>query len=148
MHIRAWFGAMQDYESRGQGDESLDRLLRLYAQAIMRYFTIINTINMKVTLNAASSLGLSVEQHKLIEWFDNKGISQLKLLAEATIPNDEQLLAIIDYERFILQQEMAFDYPEDVRATCIHIATELPQVVYNAIESAVALEEGYIEGIS
>lgn len=76
-----------------------------------------------------------------LEWLESKGILSAQRLAAITnVENEQEVLAEINYEMYILQEEMDFEYPEDVRASLISISNDLESIYFEKIPQ---VNDGY-----
>ncbi|THF80816.1 hypothetical protein [Cohnella fermenti] len=132
--IREWFGVHQ--AAQGRTGQSLDSLLALYVKAITRYFSCEEAKSSSELILAARTRELAGGQRMFLDWFEEVGQPSIMRILQGKIPENEELIAQFDYEKFILEEEMGFEYPEDVRASLINIVIDLPA----RIESAASVE--------
>lgn len=127
MNIREWFGCPVQYDASSNFNKSLDTLLKLYAEAVSRYFALLSVKDLEDLLTKVSASHMSKGQQLFLEWFQTKGLFSLKKLVNITNVQDEEVaVAEINYEIYILEDEMDdFSYPEDVRAILISISNDL-----------------------
>ncbi|WP_352427011.1 hypothetical protein [Bacillus sp. FSL K6-2865] len=81
------------------------------------YFNIENSSDIHEFLKNAA-LKNNVDS-SFIEWIKEKGIPRLKNIDFNNAPNDDRFLAMIEFDEFILQNEMDFKEPEEVRGCII-----------------------------
>lgn len=130
MNIREWFGCSVQYDPSTGFNQSLDDLLSLYANAVTQYFEIDSVPDVQSLLIEASGHRLTKGQRLFLDWFESKGLPSVQSLSAITCINDEQTaIAEINYEAYILKEEMDFNYPEDVRASLIAISNELQSII-------------------
>jgi hypothetical protein len=134
MKIREWFGFNEEYNETTEINICVDNLLDLYSKALMKYFSFqsesIDTI-MKLDPEHMDKGQVLFKQ-----WLFDKGYPYLKELSGAKLPNDQQLISKIEYDKYILEEEMDFEYPEEVRSSLIGIVCALPEYISAANEQA------------
>ncbi|MFE4201141.1 hypothetical protein [Aneurinibacillus aneurinilyticus] len=141
MYIREWYGGMKDMVSINETDKCFDELLVLYAKAISMYFSLSQVTDANKLIELASKQELEVGQKLFLDWFQEKGLPYLKKITSKRLPDNEQLIAQIEYDKYILEDEMDFDDPVGVRACLINIVNNLPYRIQNAeVEGAAAKE--------
>jgi len=141
MSIRQWFGFNDYYVPSGEADICLDNLLSLYANALTEYFSAPTVQNINELIMSLSHSKLNPSDKLFMDWLVEKGMPELKVIASHSLPDDEQLSAKIDYEHFILEDEMDFEYREDVRASLINIVNELPEIIKASLETSATSSE-------
>ncbi|EJQ61749.1 hypothetical protein [Bacillus mycoides] len=141
MNIREWFGYNKDFIVSTQTDKYLDKLFVIYAKALKEYFSVKDASNLDELLHNVKKSNLTKGQQLFLSWFEEKGINQLRIFVSKTIPNDETLLATLDYEIYMMEEEMDFDYPEDIVSTLMNITTLLPEIINPILENASTQEE-------
>lgn len=122
-NIREWFGVNK--VAQGFTEESLDALLVIYAKAIARYFSSEDALSSAELIRNAKEHKLSDGQRLFLDWFESCGEPQIKEVLLRKLPESEDLAAQFDYEKYILEEEMDFEYPEDVRASLVGIISDL-----------------------
>lgn len=144
MNIREWFGCFVHYDVSTDFNKSLDNLLKLYAEAVTQYFGLLPVEDVQQLIIVASNSRLSKGQKLFLDWFESKGLPSVRKLVNITSVKDEEVaVAEINYETFILEEEMDFEYPDDVRASLISISNDLESLIN---EFAVAYED-YVEEV-
>ncbi|WP_242477582.1 hypothetical protein [Bacillus cereus] len=141
MNIREWFGYNKEFIVSTQTDKYLDKLFVIYAEALKEYFSVKDASNLNELLHSAKKSKLTKGQQLFLNWLEEKGIDQLLTFIPRTIPNNEALLAVLDYEIYMMEEEMDFDYPEDIVSTLMNITTLLPEIINPVLESASTQEE-------
>ncbi|MGF2617717.1 hypothetical protein FZC84_11830 [Rossellomorea vietnamensis] len=132
MNIREWFGFNGTYNESLEINICVDGLLNLYAKALMEYFSVqVSNVNELIFIDPT---GLSKEQTLFLEWIKDKGIPYLQTIVSTDLPQDEQLVAKIEFDKYILEEEMDFEYPSEVRSSLIGIVNDLPQYINAANE--------------
>ena len=130
MNIREWFGCFVQYDPSTNFNKSLDGLLELYAQAVTQYFDFDSVTDAQSLIIEATDKRLSTGQSLFLEWLRSKGLSSVQKLASITgVKNEEIAVAEINYEKYILEEEMDFEYPDDVRASLISISNDLASLI-------------------
>jgi hypothetical protein len=125
MNIRKWFGVEISYDNN-KFNVSLDALLQLYKECLVRYFNLENIKDSNELLAILKTTELGIGDSMFLEWYEQKGLPNIKKVALWTDHSDEQMIAEIDYEHYILSEEMnAFDYPEEVRSVLISVSSYL-----------------------
>ncbi|WP_342576451.1 hypothetical protein [Paenibacillus sp. FSL M8-0142] len=139
MNIREWFGCSVQYDPSTNFNQSLDDLLKLYADALTRYLKIDSAPDVQGLIIEASGNQLTRGQMLFLDWFESKGLPSVQSLANITeVANEQTAVAEISYEAYILKEEMDFDYPEDVRSSLITISNELQSTIN---EVSITIEE-------
>ncbi|MBY9079572.1 hypothetical protein [Paenibacillus sp. CGMCC 1.18879] len=147
MNIREWFGCFVQYDPSTGFNKSLDDLLEVYAEAVTRYFQIDSASGAQELIIKASGSQLTKGQTLFLNWFESKGLPAVSSLSNITqVKNEEAAVAEIVYETYILQEEMDFSYPEDVRSSLINISNELQSIINEACSAAeeFVVKETYI----
>jgi len=147
MNIRKWFGSTEQYDSNTEFNRCLDKLLVLYRRAIVEYLESALPLEDVQELIISAYRNNSLPKGKIIflNWFEEKGLSQIQLLAnKKDTKNEVEVIAEIEYFYFLLNEEMDFAYPEDVRASLINIVNELPVLIKEVAEKkSVFVTAGY-----
>lgn len=133
-NIREWYGVNK--VAQGVTEESLDALLVLYAKAITKYFSCEDAVSSVELIRSARKQQLSEGQRIFLDWFESKGEPKIKEALLKKLPENDDLAAQFDYEKYILEEEMDFEYPEDVRASLVGIVSDLSM----RIEVSVTIE--------
>jgi len=148
MNIREWFGYKGDNIFGTESDKCLDNLFSLYAKALEGYFSVNNTSDYSTFLHTVKNKKLTKSQELFLQWLEEKGIQQLLEFANKSVPSDEDLIATLEYEIYMLECEMDFDYPDDVVSSIMSITSLLPDIINPILESAAAaydcIAAGYI----
>lgn len=136
MDIRKWFGSTVQYDSESGFNRCLDQLLVLYRKAIVEYFELYLPLDVQeLIIYAYKTDSLHKGKKRFLDWFENEGLSKLQFLAEKTgTRNESEVIAEIEYIIFLLNEEMDFEFPDDVRACLINIVTELPSLINQIAE--------------
>lgn len=136
MNIREWFGSQSQYNKSTDFNQNLDNLLNLYMKAVTQYFKLKSTNNVQDMIESLKSHQFSQTDNLFINWLISKGFPSMRDLAnmQNVESNEESIIGEINYQLFILQEEMDFEYPEDVRASLISISTDLQYIISNIQE--------------
>lgn len=114
-----WFDLDFEVKPGNNINEALLRLFDLMKESLHIYFNIENSSNIHEFLkNAAAKNNVD---YSFIEWIKEKGIPRLKNIDFNNAPNDDRFLAMIEFDEFILQNEMDFKEPEEVRGCIISL---------------------------
>jgi len=127
MSIREWFNFKGTYNDTAFNN-SLDVLLRMYATSLSKYLGLEfeNHPNVESVLTKAMEQELNTGQELFIHWYLQKGQEKMLELCHVTqVQNEDDAIAEIAYEQFILESELDFEYPEDVRSCLIGITLQL-----------------------
>lgn len=141
MNIREWFGYNKDFIVSTQTDKYLDKLFVIYAEALKEYFSVKDASNLDDLLHNAKNSNLTKGQQLFLNWFEEKGMNELRVFIPRTIPNNETLLATLDYEIYMMEEEMDFDYPDDIVSTLMSITNLLPEIINPILETSSTKEE-------
>ncbi|MED1607742.1 hypothetical protein P4U90_20690 [Cytobacillus kochii] len=133
MEIRQWYGYNGEYNKNLKINICLDELLELYSKAIIGYFADYSLTNYLDVLNLEKE-NLSKSQLLFLKWLADNGFPYLTSLVTIVLPEDDQLIAKIEYDKYILEEEMDFQYPEDVRSMLIGIINDFPEYISSAQE--------------
>lgn len=112
-----WFDLDFEVKPGNNINEALLRLFDLMKESLHIYFNIENSSDIHEFLKNAA-LKNNVDS-SFIEWIKEKGIPRLKNIDFNNAPNDDRFLAMIEFDEFILQNEMDFKEPEEVRGCII-----------------------------
>lgn len=123
-NIRNWFGVSR--LAVGKTEESLDSLLKLYGIAISKYFSCEDAVSASELICKAAANTLSKGEEMFLKWFKDVGSPYIVSILEGRLPDNPELVAQFEYEQYILQEEMNFQYPDDVRSLLVNIITDLP----------------------
>ena len=133
MNSRAWYGVDNHTVEKSESNVLVDRLLSMYADAISRYFAVVDSRDYTAIMKMDKSK-LPVDKLLFLDWFSEKGLPFLKKLAETNLRDRESVVSKLEYELYILEEEMDFQYPEDVRSTLISIVNDLPDYIEEPME--------------
>lgn len=125
MNIREWFGFSGDFNSITMVNESIEKLLYVYSNALKEYFSVHDAKDYKV-IKTLNEVDLNIEQKLFLEWLNNKGFDYLCYLASTNFANDATLNAKIQYDLYILEEEMDFEFPNDVMSSLISVVNDFP----------------------
>jgi hypothetical protein len=126
LNIRKWFGVEVNYDENKKFNISLDALLELYKEGLIRYFNLDDANNSGELVKTLKTTELDIGASLFLDWYERKGLLYIVKVASLTDFSDEQFIAEIDYEHYILKEELSyFDYPSEVRSLIISISTYL-----------------------
>ncbi|MDX6045518.1 MULTISPECIES: hypothetical protein [Bacillus cereus group] len=135
MNIREWFGYDGKDIFSTESDKYLNKLFSIYAQALKYYFSADNASRFSELLHSAkTSPNLTDEQILFLEWIEEKGLETISKYISKSIPNDQELIAQLEYEIYMLEAELDFDYPEDVISGIIDTTNLLPEIINPVLE--------------
>jgi hypothetical protein len=150
MDIREWFEVRSDSKSL---NSSLDSLFSLYINAISKYFSCEEARTVTELVAKADQSHLTAGERMFLDWFVETGLPCIRRILSMDLPNNHELFAQLDYERYILEEEMDFRYPDDVRSSLVNIVSDLPTRIETASSSEsvytgeftykMILDEGY-----
>jgi hypothetical protein len=132
MSIREWFSYEVTYIRDSKVDSCLDSFLVIYAKAISAYFgsSLDKTKNSSELFQYVRGNHLSKVDQMFITWFEGKGLPIIQEILSLTtfIPeqNKDDLIAQINYEKYILEEEMDSEFIDDLRSCLISITNDLP----------------------
>lgn len=138
MDIRKWF--CSEPASSTESDSCFNKLLELYAEALNRYFSIYESSDIRDLIEKAKNSELSEEQQLFVDWFQEFGLPTLQSILEKKLPNDPDFIAQIEYEHYILSEEMISGSPEDIRSALVNIVVDLPTRIELAATGSVVIE--------
>lgn len=93
----------------------------------MIYFNIENSSDIHEFLKIA--VAKNDVDYPFLEWIKEKGIPRLKNIDFNKLPNDDRFLAMIEFDEFVLQNEMDFEDPEEVRGCIISTVNSLKEYI-------------------
>ena len=139
MNVREWFGTEEVCLAKLDIDKSLEDLLCTYREALQFYFGLKDTPSILDLVEQVKDRDLSYSDRLFVEWLKEKGLPYLRQLSGKTLPNDESIKAQLEYEKYILEQELSYGITEDLRSNLIDIVDELP----NQLNQASSSEDKY-----
>lgn len=145
MNSRAWFGVNSHFEQESIQDQLINDLLKMYADALTQYFSIGDSHDYKI-IEKIDKSKLPKDKKLFLEWFLEKGLPFLQNLAKMNIPDGKELSSKLEYDMYILEEEMDFQYPDDVRSTLIGIVNDLPDYIKAANEISVTVNSETLKG--
>lgn len=113
----AWFDLDFEVKLGNNINEALLRLFDLMKESLHIYFNIKNSSDIHDFLKIAAEK--KNVDHSFVEWIREKGVPRLNNIDFNNAPNDDRFLAMIEFDEFILQNEMDFKEPEEVRGCII-----------------------------
>ncbi|AMQ66512.1 hypothetical protein BH753_gp030 [Bacillus phage Shbh1] len=109
--IRAWF-KLDPYYEETRVSALLDRMLKLCRTALSYYFSIDGSEDIEELVQKAK------EKHEqdsiatsVLEWIEKKGLPRLQEVDFNNIPNNEQFIATVQFEEYVLSSELNFGDP-------------------------------------
>jgi hypothetical protein len=143
MYIREWFGGSEkSINELNQTEVCFDGLLSRYSVAVSKYLNgdyysagIINLVK------EARNKKLGIEEEMFLDWLEEEGIPTIIRLMSQELPDDDQLRAQIEYEKFMLEKEIGYDDPEELSSLLIDIMVTLPDRVKEANTERVAIDK-------
>ncbi|WP_371018941.1 hypothetical protein [Pseudalkalibacillus sp. JSM 102089] len=138
MNIREWFGYTGEYNKESSINACIDGLLEMYAEAIKQYFSVDHAQSFH-DIQDVDRTNLNNGEILFLDWLEEKGFPYLVSLANKHLPDDEELIAQIDYDKYILEEEMDFEFPEDVRSSLIAVVTDMPEYIQSSLEVSVTV---------
>lgn len=128
MNIRDWFGFVGELTASSNVNESIEKLLHVYSMALKTYFSVQDAKDYTEIMDLNPDT-LNAEQQHFLSWLNNKGFNYLKEIASTNFTNDATLDAMIQYDLYILEEEMDFKYPTDVMSSLISIVNDFPNYI-------------------
>lgn len=141
MDIRAWLGG-NNHHGKGQIHEKINELSQLYVTAVKEYFSLddIGTDFNEFCI-IIKNKKIRADQEGFRKWFLDNGSLFLKDLIKKQYKDCEKAVAKMDYEMYILSDELDLEYPDDLVASLISITEELPTyLIESIIESKINLD--------
>lgn len=126
MTIREWFGMNGQQNLNETIHVALDELLHVYHEALIRYFHIREASDLKNLITTVKDFDLTPGDTLFIQWLESKGLPYFTELFTSTLPNDDSLIAQLQYEKYMLEMEMEYGVTDDLRSCLIDIIDELP----------------------
>lgn len=124
MCVKLW---KLEFDENSEVDIKLNQLITMYVEAIQKYFRISsNTDNFNQLFKELENVETNLEQELFKDWVLSKGKHFLEDLSSKKFENREESVAKIDYQIYMLEDELDLQFPEDLIAALIGIAEELP----------------------
>lgn len=124
--IRKWYNP-QYRESVTETDKALDKLLHLWSIGISVFWNpdFIHCKSIDEVMENVKKLELNVGDEMFVEYLETKYIPYFKELVNMEIPDHEQLIAHLNYESYILEDELKY-CDDESRAALIDAAEYIP----------------------
>lgn len=123
----SWFDINFETKTDNKIDEALLRLFDLMKKSLHIYFNIENSSDIHEFLKIATTK--SNVDYPFLEWIKEKGIPRLRNINFNKLPNDDRFLVMIEFNEFVLQNEMDFVDPEEVRGCIISTVNSLQEYI-------------------
>lgn len=143
MSIREWFKLESNYEET-KVNVSVDRMLTLCRGALNKYFSIRKSkdITELVKIAYEENNHESLDE-TFLKWILEKGLPRLQKINFNKLPDNEQFIAMVEYDEYVLSCEMDFSDPEEVRSCIISFVNSLPEYIASSREVSASYEEDY-----
>ncbi|WP_249413392.1 hypothetical protein [Bacillus atrophaeus] len=140
MNIREWF-ELEPMYAETKVNESVDRMLILCRDALSEYFSISDSKDINELIQKAYESRDKSLDEPFLEWLLEKGLPRLHNIDFSNLPGNEKLIAMIEIDEFVLENEMDFSDPEEVRACIISFVNSLPEYISSCSEIAASIED-------
>lgn len=140
MNIREWF-ELEPMYAETKVNESVDRMLILCRDALSEYFSISDSKDINELIQKAYESRDKSLDEPFLEWLLEKGLPRLHNIDFSNLPDNEKLIAMIEIDEFVLENEMDFSDPEEVRACIISFVNSLPEYISSCNEIAASIED-------
>ncbi|MEC1647469.1 hypothetical protein [Bacillus halotolerans] len=140
MNIREWFKLEPNYEET-EVHITINRMLNLCRDALSKYFSIPDSKNINDLIQRAYEKNNDLLDEGFLEWLLEKGLPRLNNINFSTLPNEKKFVAMIEIDEFVLQNEMDFADPEEVRGCIISFANSLSEYISSYNEVSASIEE-------
>ncbi|AKL83299.1 YotG [Bacillus atrophaeus UCMB-5137] len=140
MNIREWF-ELEPMYAETKVNESVDRMLILCRDALSEYFSISDSKDINELIQKAYESRDKSLDEPFLEWLLEKGLPRLHNIDFSNLPDNEKLIAMIEIDEFVLENEMDFSDPEEVRACIISFVNSLPEYISSCSEIAASIED-------
>jgi hypothetical protein len=129
-NIRQWFGVIDKYDDN-EINKTIDKLLKHYCSGLyLVYPSLIKFNNVVEFSNHIRSFHFENKGDQFRqEFFVNKGLPYLIKLCRINFDDNENLTANINYEDYILTEDIADHDLEEVRDVLMTIIDYLPDIV-------------------
>ncbi|WP_428828498.1 hypothetical protein ACPJHH_13100 [Bacillus altitudinis] len=124
MNIREWFG-MIPYSEKTEAQCALDRVLTLHREALVQYLSVDDRGDIYDLIRAAKITDKNSGDVLFLDWLIEKGLTQICSLDFSKITDQEKFIAMVDLDEFVLQNEMDFLEPNEVRGCIISFLSDL-----------------------
>lgn len=144
MSIRKWFGCHVEYNQSSSVSKALDELLVMYSEAVMKYLEIPDAQSLIDLIDRVPRIDLDIEKLMFLEWIQEEAFPYFNnnLLVRELV-DTSHLKEQIEYVKFTLDQEMDFEYPDNVRSCLVDIVSFMPERIENAISIFKGIQEAY-----
>lgn len=132
MDINNWFGSSRRVTQTNETINAFERLLSLYANAISKYFCFENVSSAEDLINIARRNNLKKGDILFVNWFEDKALPLIRQYMNQQLPKSSLLISQLEYEYYILEQEMGMLHSEDLRACLVDIINDLPDRIREA----------------
>lgn len=123
----SWFDLDFEFKPENNIDKALLRLFELMKKSLHIYFNIENSSDIHEFLKIAAVKNDA--DYPFLEWIKEKGIPRLRNIDFNKLPNDARFLVMIEFDEFVLQNEMDFIDPEEVRGCIISTVNSLQEYI-------------------
>jgi hypothetical protein len=109
----------------GNKPKIIYELFYLYTQALAKYLDVESSLNLDEIIDKAKRKN-NDDLNLFIDWFERKGRKTILDISKIEIPENEDFMAQIEYEIYILRENLESEDLEDLRALLINIIVDLP----------------------
>lgn len=124
MDIREWFG-MSPYSEKTAAQSTLDRVLSLHRDALVRYLSVPDCGNVDDLIVSAKRTDKKSSDVLFLDWLVEKGLPKLRDSNLNNIADQRKFISMINVDEFVLQNEMDFSEPNEVRGCIISFLSDL-----------------------
>ncbi|WP_024427729.1 hypothetical protein [Bacillus safensis] len=124
MGIREWFG-MSPYSEKTTSQCALDRVLTLYREALVRYLAVPDCGNVDDLIASVKRTNKKSSDVLFLDWLAEKGLPKLRDSNFNNIADQRKFISMINVDEFVLQNEMDFSEPNEVRGCIISFLSDL-----------------------
>lgn len=128
-NIRKWYSPeqrMDEGDNSTRVSQSVDKLLVLYYNGLMKYFGEREAANASHFVEIVKCFELSESDKVFLNWLEDKCFPNIKAILNANLQDEDSLLAMIEYDRFTLDEELNnYQCLSDLRSCLIAIGNEM-----------------------
>ncbi|MCY8103437.1 hypothetical protein [Bacillus mojavensis] len=139
MSIRKWF-CLEEKENPSSADVCFEKLLGVYFESLTKYFSVDDSLDIFEFLEKSKHKNLNPVDKSFLEWVQLKGIQRIKENSELDLPNTDSLLAMLEYDEFIIRNEIELSNMEEVRNNLITSINSIPEYISSSLEISASEE--------
>lgn len=109
-------------------ESKLKQLMDMYMEGIRNYFSLPNTLTkMEEVFNCLEYKKVRPDEEPFKKWVLEKAKDFAEMITNKQYSNDESAIAQIEYQIYLLEDELDMQYPESLISSLIEITEQLPK---------------------